>query len=904
MPYRFSNYEDAFSYLESLGFKVSNIALNWITPLRSSSKRATLFYNGKDVGYVETPTDILPDEDWAVNIPFEKRSIIPEGVLNAVFGNTGGNEGWENRQFYIETTHFTRMQFGPHLEYVIDALGPESTIRLKTTSSVLELYKTTTNDIDTVNIGIDYPELAQQLRYEFADIIDNVALNRPRPQDFDLTGAHPGYVISLDSNYTCKWLPLSAILGDSVVPEAINAQKLNNLPASEYIHTNNLTEKLTDIVSNNIEQGITVIADDGKLHFQVNSFRIGLTGAVTGEAVVNNLNDVSIFTTYSATSHTHDDRYVKLEGNSIVSGTVGTTRLNTLIGPINGLKFLSNLEENSSTRASIYTYWNVPDVCYSMVIEVNDDEHDSIFVKAGREYILTASNTTNTFEQYHLEYESKVETGIYATVTIDEYIVDYHNLKTTVSNNFELEVSNNVQLDILKTLYANIETGLFAFDGLNLDVENILNLNSNELNINTSVYNIETENNTYIKSLENMYFTATEVTSFETQTFSINAEHMNISLIDNAEFLLSANNVAISSNNVHMHLSDDISIVSNDIIDILIPMGYSLVADSSSETLTANKNINASAVNISTANFFVNAASTSFAGGDATFSNDVYIHGSLHLSGSTSAGSGSFSTGDRFIVLNSGETGDGLSTPGTTSGIEIDRGIGLNVKLFWDESTKDFKIINHTNDTYAILTEEILSSLSLDYVQVSGSTMTGALVLHADPFDNMHAATKQYVDYQVSNHDIEHDDRFLQLTGGTLSGPLTLSNDPINNLDAVTKQYVDNYFINVNGATMVGALTLAHTPVENMHAATKEYVDNTIVEKIQYRRKYYLIGNDIDTEIALQHDLNNLFVFIKIVDKNTGMEVDCGIKHTHNAITLYFENAPLTDSLEVYMIWF
>jgi hypothetical protein len=38
------------------------------------------------------------------------------------------------------------------------------------------------------------------------------------------------------------------------------------------------------------------------------------------------------------------------------------------------------------------------------------------------------------------------------------------------------------------------------------------------------------------------------------------------------------------------------------------------------------------------------------------------------------------------------------------------------------------------------------------------------------------------------------DARYLKLTGGTTTGPVTLSADPVNNMHAATKQYVDNKF--------------------------------------------------------------------------------------------------------------
>ena len=61
----------------------------------------------------------------------------------------------------------------------------------------------------------------------------------------------------------------------------------------------------------------------------------------------------------------------------------------------------------------------------------------------------------------------------------------------------------------------------------------------------------------------------------------------------------------------------------------------------------------------------------------------------------------------------------------------------------------------------------------------AGDTMTGPLILNADPGAALGAATKQYVDLR------------LPLAGGTLTGPLILAADPVAALGAATKQYAD-----------------------------------------------------------------------------------------------------------------
>ncbi|MFM8446874.1 MAG: hypothetical protein ACKN92_01705, partial [Candidatus Nanopelagicaceae bacterium] len=66
-----------------------------------------------------------------------------------------------------------------------------------------------------------------------------------------------------------------------------------------------------------------------------------------------------------------------------------------------------------------------------------------------------------------------------------------------------------------------------------------------------------------------------------------------------------------------------------------------------------------------------------------------------------------------------------------------------------------------------------------DFLWVTGGTMTGDIVLKGDPTNNLHPATKQYVD------------TFVPKSGGTMTGYLTLNADPTNALHAVTKQYAD-----------------------------------------------------------------------------------------------------------------
>jgi Pectate lyase superfamily protein len=117
-----------------------------------------------------------------------------------------------------------------------------------------------------------------------------------------------------------------------------------------------------------------------------------------------------------------------------------------------------------------------------------------------------------------------------------------------------------------------------------------------------------------------------------------------------------------------------------------------------------------------------------------------------------------------------------------------------------------------------------LADLAANTLPLTGGTLTGALTLAATPSTSLQAATKTYVDTQVSTA--------LPKSGGTLSGALTLASDPAISLQAATKQYVDGQVatsVPKAGGTISGTLTLAGNPSGSLQAATKQYVDARVL---------------------------------------------------------------------------
>ena len=146
----------------------------------------------------------------------------------------------------------------------------------------------------------------------------------------------------------------------------------------------------------------------------------------------------------------------------------------------------------------------------------------------------------------------------------------------------------------------------------------------------------------------------------------------------------------------------------------------------------------------------------------------------------TYALSGSYTAGNYFAVSASGTVDASWNTHlnGSPSTCGAGQYIVFNSNGKWD-------LVGDTTSSSAI-------SGKLDK---SGGTMTGALILAADPATALGAATKQYAD------------TMLPKAGGTMTGLITLSADPTSALHAATKQYVDTKLA-LAGGTLSGKLTL------------------------------------------------------------------------------------------------
>jgi hypothetical protein len=183
-----------------------------------------------------------------------------------------------------------------------------------------------------------------------------------------------------------------------------------------------------------------------------------------------------------------------------------------------------------------------------------------------------------------------------------------------------------------------------------------------------------------------------------------------------------------------------------------------------------------------------------------------------------------------------------------------------------------------------------------NFVNVAGDTMTGQLNVPVTPIDPANATSKQYVDTQVAAaasagiDEATADERYVDVAGDTMTGQLILAADPVLPLEAVTKQYVDAnslsqseadalylsqteadaLYVNVSGDTMTGTLVLSGAPVADMDAVNKAYVDAAVAGSLDQTeadgRYVNITGDTMTGALNLPQGLG-----LRFIDPSTGL---------------------------------
>ena len=136
--------------------------------------------------------------------------------------------------------------------------------------------------------------------------------------------------------------------------------------------------------------------------------------------------------------------------------------------------------------------------------------------------------------------------------------------------------------------------------------------------------------------------------------------------------------------------------------------------------------------------------------GDITVPGNLTVSGQLNILGQeTEEDTGptttlpSLAVQDTMLTLNAAETGSGVTASSAKAGLKIERGQLADKEFTWDENNDKWSTNGDSIITNIVGTVTGSSTLN---VLKNGDTMTGRLTLSADPVDDLHAATKTYVD--------------------------------------------------------------------------------------------------------------------------------------------------------------
>ena len=161
---------------------------------------------------------------------------------------------------------------------------------------------------------------------------------------------------------------------------------------------------------------------------------------------------------------------------------------------------------------------------------------------------------------------------------------------------------------------------------------------------------------------------------------------------------------------------------------------------------------------------------------------------------------------------------------GVTSTVQTQ--LAAKVDLAGDTMTGELVLYAEPINPLGAVPKQLLESTAALKVAKAGDTMSGFLSLHADPTAALHAATKGYVDTSISTH-TSSDSLHMTAEQNTFLDAVTVTATEVNYLTGVTSSVQDqiNSKLATSGGTMSGPINLSGAPTLDAHAANKGYVD-------------------------------------------------------------------------------
>lgn len=253
---------------------------------------------------------------------------------------------------------------------------------------------------------------------------------------------------------------------------------------------------------------------------------------------------------------------------------------------------------------------------------------------------------------------------------------------------------------------------------------------------------------------------------------------------------------------------------------------------------------------------------------NVTLSGDLVVGGNLTVNGTvTTVNTEEVNIADNIIVLNSNETGVATQN----AGIEVERGTGDNVQLFWDETAKRWK------QNYLAGPDILYTSL----IPVEGEYNNYTFFVNGD----------------TGSHPVANGEVLAIVGGDGIDTAATTATgvDTVTITHANTSSYAGSAF---SGLTVINGITVdqfGHTT-----AASSTDLTADVDGRITAREFKASIGDGTATTFELTHNLGTRDVIVQLFDNSTFDTVFADVvRTTTNTVNVSFAVAPALNDIRV-----
>lgn len=305
MAYIYKNRSEVVEFLTSLEFSCGEDYYNYVYKSKQKTTRFNIFYNGSLSGFVENENLSENSSNvWVIHIPMENRSALEAaspGIVEAIFDEGTNIDGTIDKNYYVDPVGFSRIDFKDSNEksYVVTAQGPGSTLNAKFESKYITIDRVPMgNNMYQIAIDINSKLLAEQLRYDFADIVTGIAKERVSPESMstETSPDFPSIVFAPSATDSPKWEPVINVeVGSS--RNANNADALGGIDAADYQLKNNLNSDFAHIINDNsYSYGFRALynSETKEASLYTKTYKINLMGDVSGTGYASNFDNIDI----------------------------------------------------------------------------------------------------------------------------------------------------------------------------------------------------------------------------------------------------------------------------------------------------------------------------------------------------------------------------------------------------------------------------------------------------------------------------------------------------------------------------------------------------------------------------------------------------------------------------------